>query len=577
MVDGKETTYFDIIVNRDPGPSCVNNNDCATGYLCIDGTCKNFTDTGANDTLAGMEGPGDCDLDEEGDGDKTESVESCNEEEASPGGEACQHEREGDCGKPLEPTADPVNSGLDCCGGKVFTAYVVNPDGTESLKQSCTEPPKPEPEDPEDPVDPGDREPDPNAFEVKCDTYADSYYKANGEIPEGYTNMDICNSCQECFGGQCSDLDGFSDCYCTGGSLGCRDREGPCFDCDFDTGICEETCFNCVAECDFPFKCPCDREETGYTSSQTFNPCKTYTVGPGSESTCWKKAAEDIKAFCELNHPCEDEDDNCLYNCTNVKSSSPYNCPAGHSCKQKGVITNEETGEKIYLTRKCEVREGCGCAGEPGDPGFVRCGACESCVGGVCEYDFQKCGASYTGAGTYTVKNTEIQIGYWKCTDCNGSDTNPSTGEPWCPNGVAPQWYNEDISYTTYDTDENFAYEFQWDRGSYEYGTCSDCYQSEDLEAGSVLTERAYQVNGEGNRPLFVAILSYETILVKPGTGPEFCYPTHMLVLTSHTFTSEVIDYDPELALPEHVSESQYEIFRNSPHVTSERIIQTFE
>ena len=358
---------------------CTRSAECAEGWACIDGTCTDMGGLGS-DRIATA---GDCDLP-----DDQLAKNPC----GKPGG--CDKST---CGEDLE------KGEIDCCGGTIYRGFETVRIGTDPetfepiTKQTWREQCEP--------------------ISTECDQYADFWYKATGDLLSGYDASQICTSCNECGAGKiCRPLsEAMAPCYCYPGI--CKDKEGPCFECDADTGDCNETCTGCVAECNQFFTCPCDKSQTRYEAKGSFNPCTSTSGG------CWEPTAEKIKSFCEETFPCEDENQ-CKGNCQTLKGTSGYpSCPEGKICSQNGFIANAETGDTTYFLTACDTKSNCGCAASPDSPLYQACGECEICENGSCvrdpdcgEFFYEPYGAWYRPYGwNYTIVD-------WNCVDCNGTE-----------------------------------------------------------------------------------------------------------------------------------------------------------
>ena len=360
-----------------PSPSgCRLSRDCAEGWACIDGTCTDMSGPGSDRITT----PGDCELPDDG-------------LETNPCG------KDGGCAQPT--CGETVGEGgLDCCGGTIYRGFVasrgpVNPttgerSTIETWKEQC------------------------EPLEHECDQYADSWYKSTGELPRGYEVEQLCSSCSECGSGLlCTPIsDSFAPCYCNPEK--CKDKEGPCFDCDFESGDCLETCEGCVAECNQFFTCPCDKSQTRYEAKGSFNPCTSASGG------CWEPTAEKIREFCAETFPCEDENQ-CKGDCETLKSTSGYpDCPSGKLCQQNGFIQNADTGATTYFVTACGTKSDCGCAAPPNSPLYQACGECEICENGSCVQD-PACGqifVDYDGR-YYDPKGWHYDRVDWVCAYCD--------------------------------------------------------------------------------------------------------------------------------------------------------------
>ena len=360
-----------------PTPSgCRLSRDCAEGWACIDGTCIDMSGPGSDRIST----PGDCELPDDG-------------------------LAENPCGKPGgcdKPTCgeDLDKGGIDCCGGTIYRGYVTerigtNPDSLEPItrqvyKEQC------------EPLD------------YECDQYADFWYKATGDLLSGYETTQICNSCNECAEGKiCRPIsEAFAPCYCWPGI--CKDKEGPCFECDSDSGDCLETCTGCAAECNQFFTCPCDPAQDRYEALGSFNPCTSASGG------CWQATAEKITSFCEETFPCQDKNNQCKGDCETLKSTSGYpDCPAGKICQQNGFIQNAETGATTYFVTSCDTKSDCGCAAPPNSPLYKACGECEICENGSCVSD-PLCGERFESdrGRNYEVYSMQQEKALWQCITC---------------------------------------------------------------------------------------------------------------------------------------------------------------
>ncbi len=373
-----------------PTPTgCSFSRECAEGWACIDGTCTDMSGSGSDR----INSPGDCELP-----DDQLAKNPC----GKPGG--CEKPT---CGENLD------KGGIDCCGGTIYRGFVTERIGTdpETLepvtrqvwKEQC----------------------EPLSYE--CDQYADFWYKATGDLLSGYETSQICNSCNECAEGKiCRPIsEAFAPCYCWPGI--CKDKEGPCFDCDSDTGDCNETCTGCVAECNQYFTCPCDPAQDRYEATGSFNPCTSTSGG------CWEPTAEKIRTFCEETFPCADEDQ-CKGNCETLKGTSGYpGCPEGKICTQNGFIQNADTGTTTYFVRACDTKSDCGCAAPPNSPLYQACGECEVCENGSCVRDPQ-CGQIFDDGGGYWYdpEGWHFERLDWVCAYC---DPQPYEGQ--CNSGTS--------------------------------------------------------------------------------------------------------------------------------------------
>ena len=327
-------------------------------------------------------------------------------------------------------------------------------------------------------------------FEKECDWYTDWWYKATGDIRSGGSSEDVCSSCEECddYSGFCLPMkESSAPCYCNPGE--CKDKEGPCFDCNPDTGECEETCEGCISTCNRFFKCPCDPSGTTYEATGTFNPCSNYTTG------CYEQTSEYIDTYCEFSHPCRDKEEKCLGECVTLKgTNSPPACPSGKSCKDNGFIRNEETGATTYFVTACEVKEDCGCAAPPGSPSYEACGNCEICVEGKCEPN-PSCGSRVPGR--YSVTWTETVSKIRTCKTCNGSWDNYSCKEDPAayPGLINGPYVTSSRSYRTFSTDGIFSAsggataEISWACGS-----STENLGYEDIKAVNIVVQRRYAV-----------------------------------------------------------------------------------
>lgn len=456
-------------IPRPPLARCSSKSDCASDYICVNGECEYYGEIGSNDGANGIVGPGDCDLPPAEGPINT----PCND---SDGVSNCTEEAESGCGKPINDDGT-----LNCCGGEVYSGFVLV-DGVIRFEQSCDGPVQ--------------------VWDSKCDPFVDEYYKANGELPQGSSEEFLCSSCQECFIGVCEEYSRADNppCYCNASD--CEGDNGPCFECNEDTGECEETCRTCEKQIKHPFICPCDREGTRYEAVQRTNPCNP--VGGG-----WAEVAEEIESFCNSNHPCSDPNNKCLGDCktlTNV--GSPPSCPSGNKCRSLGSMTNEATGQTTFLLESCEVKDDCGCAASPDSPSFLPCGSCEICEDNECVPD-PSCVQSFGDGGVFEVEWYEVGSVKASCTLCNGTrsyscqsiqgntiyvwiygclDNNDYTSQP------LGECVNKVIRRQTFSSSDSFSFSFngsstvKWD--------CSGISNSNlvSVPAGEVLYERRQNI-----------------------------------------------------------------------------------
>lgn len=355
---------------------CRNTKECGAGFACIDGVCTSMDSIGSDRIST----PGDCELPEDG-------------------------LQKNPCGKPGgcdKPTCGEEVGDLDCCGDTVYRGYVTESDGVDEdgktlYKQVWKEQCEP--------------------LTSECDQYADFWFKATGELPNGHTLSDVCSSCNECGAGKvCRPISSsFAPCYCYPGI--CKNKEGPCFDCLDSTGDCRETCSGCVAKCNEFFTCPCDPSGRTYQAFGSFNPCLSGNAG------CYAPTAEYIETYCETNFPCEDrEGGECIGDCETIKDENGYpDCPPGGICEELGFIKNEETEETTYFLEVCRLKPDCGCSAPPDSPLYKACGECQICNGRDCAPD-PVCGTvlNFPGGGRYTAYYNDWTETVWQCYFCSG-------------------------------------------------------------------------------------------------------------------------------------------------------------
>ena len=469
--------FFDFSNDR----GCTGTSDCAQGEACVDGQCVNVKDRPSGE----LNGPGNCHIDPPNrPGSVPEDL--CQK----PGG--CTEVGVGDCNLDKDDKKK-------CCGPVyrgVTAKRVKDKDGKESIITTYTEQCEP--------------------IKPPCDDYADFWYKATGDIPSPYSVEDVCSSCQECQQGLCQDIwEPLAPCYCNDNSCS---KEGPCYECDIDTGDCQKTCNDCQAINNEFFTCPCDSQKNTYEATCSLNPCENYVAGPGG--TCFQQVFEEIKSFCERNHPCPDPEDSCMEDCVTLKGSGQEPaCPDGNICKSQGFMTNEETGETTFFLQSCGVKPDCGCDADPGSDLFTPCGNCQICDNGKCIAD-PRCGFRFQEAGRYEVEYTDFEDYLFGCTKCDGSPTLINGSEPYCKDGPRPKqsWSgcqnlgeiggctNPTVRSRYYSTAGLFAYAASGSR--VRSSSCSGGPPPNEEAYGSITRQEYYHVNSDYDGTLLFTLLA---------------------------------------------------------------------
>lgn len=503
--DQSEQNQQDGVIPVNVG--CLESLDCATGYACVNGECEVMSPIGSDQ----ISGAGDCELP-----DADLPINPCKEE--------------GGCWEPTcgEDVGEEPGE-KTCCGGTVYSGYLpsmgVNPLGDPVVIQTWTESCEP--------------------LKRECDQYADSWFKSTGELAFGYDDAEmICGSCDECLqGGICVPYSpSFAPCYCNYGV--CKDERGPCYDCDFETGDCLETCDGCAAQCNQLFTCNCDPLSQVRQALGSFNPC--------TDSGCWEATTEFIQDYCKKNFPCKNDDD-CIAGCQTLKGSGSYPpCPSGKICSQSGIMRNEETGQTTYFLTACDVKENCGCDAPPDSPLYTPCGPCQICQDGACVAD-PACGSA--DPGSYSVYAWDYQKRVWDCTYCDGS-TAESKGrecnsgdshinyfgfgcnpeEPFCDGGS--------LREIVYQTDGVFAAS-----GGGVGPVVSSCGEGESVTSRKAIGSVTYQLkhpilNNYDGSFLYYLLVTYEEVLtVETGSSFTNVQPSVMY----NTFTIERVEYNGSL------------------------------
>lgn len=334
---------------------CTSSSDCAMGWACINGECKQVNGPGGNNqgwpdpTIPSVPGTlppstnSPC-------GDGPDINRGC----SVPGPGGCR-----------TTTCGDGDTRADCCGNRCCRySYGV---GAPTVNCACGDCP--------DYGDGGSG----SGNRKWCVKFCDSYFKTYGERSKVCDQKAACDECQACTGEQ-------------GGRSYCENRsEAPCH-CNVPDGcyVCENdgtaTPVNCDICCSASAQCP----------GKTYK--VTTCVPPGSMSSPCELSFKSAQSWKQQNCPPSNSGDKPLCDgaCQDVTlcypSGSPEDGPPSiidsHPGsvvnKNYGYIRNDETGEMCWLLNLCnkkdlpaECRE-CACSSHK------DCGECERCDETTC-------------------------------------------------------------------------------------------------------------------------------------------------------------------------------------------------
>ena len=363
---------------------CFDSRDCASGWACNGGKCKQ-SDTGAGDDSYGdTSGCGGGDGGGGGGG-------GCGASTGSSTGSSSSGCTKSGCGGSNGGGGN--GGGGDCCGGERCCRY-----NGSSVSCSCGNCPPP----------PGE-----------CSRFCTDYSAANGEPAPGCGGGNTCSECETCREDPETGIDkclprNGGPCYCPNSSC-----SGKCATCT-EQGTCEDDCANC---------------QTCYT---TFKDCDCGTV----KKTCCYSACDQTKGYTECRESidcgelCGDPPggggggDPCAGNCYTVTTCTPDEpppCPPRSSCTGAGSISSG--GQTCTLTTICDksnVPDDCGfcdCNCENDCPDCYICNAEGKCVpdpecnkyySGVVVFLYQTSSANQTGADGTPCFRSDISQDYSK-------------------------------------------------------------------------------------------------------------------------------------------------------------------
>ena len=376
-VSGGLTAYGTESNDYDTIRGCFDSSDCAAGWSCFGGRCRQPGSIGTNiQTISGVAGTrygsssASCPTDETDTGVPFPDINDCG------GGGGYGYgggQTTGGCDKPgctNSPGSDG-NSGAHCCGERCCRFSSTG--ASTGLRVQCYCGPCPPPK--------------------RCQKWCDTFKKVNGRDGEGCSDATSCSECETCvtiLGGQiaeCKPITIGAPCHC-GGSNACR---GACNECKSD-GTCEENCANCES-CVTMYNTNCG---CAYVSTR----CCTSACSTGSLSWvgCKNKACESAcppgdgpekdpcegvcttRTYCEEGPPPDCDTPPCA-----TPPGSP-SCPPDSSCTNLGFIS--AGGETCYLEKVCDKSglpsscsdSECNC--------HADCGDCEICNStGTCQQD----------------------------------------------------------------------------------------------------------------------------------------------------------------------------------------------
>lgn len=343
---------------------CGDSAECASGWICVDGTCvQPAAGSGSSSGSAG-----------------------CGSGSPGGGGGCGGNWSGGGCSKTgCGGLGGGASNGLDCCGGKkccqnyggeILCFCGDCPEDPDFPDFPIPDFPLPDFPDPPDPIGPGGPPPFPPPLPFPpprppkgCNDFCSGYNNTFGSPGPGCSGGGGCSQCETCVSGRCVPADN-PPCYCD---------PSKCGDCErcLDNGSCQQDCSTCDQVVRVCVDCKC-----GPLCDNCFVP------GCGNHQASIEQCRTNLKSRCDERcpppppDPCKDDpndpcarDCRCVTRCVPCDSPRP-DCPFGR-CHQLGFISTCSTpgGQKCYIDKVCSPTSSnaeCGC--------FINgCGDCEIC------------------------------------------------------------------------------------------------------------------------------------------------------------------------------------------------------